>query len=149
MNKKEFIISLIVLFIDQLSKILVQMFLINNTITIIPSFFQLNYSLNTGAAWSILNNHTIILIIISLILLFILFIFKKNFKQNKRNELAFGFLIGGIMGNLLDRVFKGYVIDFLDFNIFGYDYPIFNFADIFIVVGIFLLIFAILRGEDK
>ena len=62
--------------------------------------------------------------------------------------MSFSFLYSGILGNLIDRVFRGYVIDFLDFNIFGYDYPVFNFADICIVFGIILMIIAIIKKED-
>ena len=58
-------------------------------------------------------------------------------------------LYAGIFGNFIDRLFHGYVIDFLDFKIFNYDFPIFNFADICIVVGTFLVIIAIFRGEDN
>ena len=62
--------------------------------------------------------------------------------------MAFGLLLGGLSGNLIDRLFFGYVRDFLDFYIFGYDYPVFNIADICIVFGVILLIIAVLKGED-
>ena len=71
-----------------------------------------------------------------------------SFKQNKRNILAFGLLIGGIVGNLLDRIIFGYVRDFLDFYVFNYDFPVFNVSDMAIVAGIFLLIIAIVKGEE-
>ena len=83
---------------------------------------------NEGAAWSIFSGQRIILILIGLISLYFINKYIKDFKENKRNILAFGLLIGGIVGNLLDRMFLGYVRDFLDFKIFGYDYPIFNLA---------------------
>ena len=78
-----------------------------------------------------------------------LFIYGRTFKENTRNYIAFAMLYAGILGNFIDRLFRGYVIDFLDFKIFNYDFPVFNFADICIVVGTFLVIFAIFRGEDN
>ena len=149
MNKRIFIIAIIVFIIDQLSKLLASSYLINNSINIFDNFFNLKYATNTGAAWSILSGHQIILSIISIALIIVIFMFKKNFKSNVRNDIAFSLLYGGICGNLIDRVIHGYVIDFLDFKIFSYDYPIFNIADIAIVLGIILIIIAIFKGEDK
>ena len=149
MNKRICVIAIIVFIIDQLSKLLVSTYLINNSVTIIDNFFRLRYATNTGAAWSILNNHQILLSLISIVLLIVIFIIKKNFKRNTRNDIAFALLYGGIIGNLVDRVIHGYVIDFIDFKILSYDSPIFNIADITIVIGIFLIIFAMIKGEDK
>ena len=73
----------------------------------------------------------------------------NSFKKNTRNNIAFSIMLAGIAGNLVDRVCLGYVRDFLDFNIFGYSYPVFNLADTFIVIGVILLIIAIIKGEDK
>ena len=70
-------------------------------------------------------------------------------KNTKNNILGLGFLMGGIIGNLADRLLFGYVRDFLNFYIIGYDFPIFNIADIFIVLGVFILIISIIRGEDS
>ena len=149
MNKKVLIIAIIVLFIDQISKMLASTYLVDNIMVIIPNFFKLEYALNTGAAWSILNNHQAVLIIISIILMIALFMFNKKFKENIRNNIAFGLLFGGIWGNLFDRLFHGYVIDFLSFKIFNYDYPIFNIADIAVVMGVLFLVIAIIKGEDN
>ena len=60
----------------------------------------------------------------------------------------YSLLLGGVLGNLLDRIIHGYVIDYISLNIFGYHFPIFNFADICIVLGVILLIYAVLKGED-
>ena len=84
-----------------------------------------------------------------IIAIFLLIKFMFGFKNNLRNSIAFASLFGGIFSNLADRLFLGYVRDFLDFKIFGYDYPIFNVADIAIVVGVILLIIAVIKGEDK
>ena len=69
--------------------------------------------------------------------------------MNTRNNIALSILLGGIAGNLADRLFLGYVRDFLDFRFGSYNFPIFNLADTFIVIGVILLIFAILKGEEK
>ncbi len=148
MNKKTLIISLIVLFIDLLTKYLAYKFF-QTPIVIIPNFFQLNYAINTGAAWSILSNHTYLLNIVSIIIFILIFMYSKSFKNNLRNNIAFSLIYGGILGNVLNRLFNSYVIDFIDFKIFNYDYPIFNIADMCVVIGIILLIVAIIKGEDN
>lgn len=149
MNKKIYITSIVILLLDQLSKIIISSSLkLFESKIIINNFFNITYIINKGAAWSILSNYPIILIIIS-ILAFILII--KNIatlKPNNRNNIAVGLLLAGLLGNLIDRVFIGGVRDFLDFRIFGYNYPIFNISDIAIFFGVLLLIIAIFKGED-
>ena len=71
----------------------------------------------------------------------------KGKDLNKYEEIIYGVLIGGIIGNLIDRVVHGSVIDYLDFNLFGYNFPVFNFADICIVISIILIIISICKGE--
>ena len=150
MNRKIFIIAVLSLLIDQLTKILVGIFLtLNESVPILKNFFSITFIQNYGAAWNLLNNKVDFLIFVSLFAIFILYRYMYNFKRNKRNILAFGLILGGIVGNLIDRVFLGYVRDFLSFRFWNYHYPIFNFADTFIVIGVFLLILAIIKGEDK
>ncbi len=150
MNRKIFIIAVISLFMDQITKILIGIFFaFDKNYAIIKNFFSIHFIKNYGAAWSILDNKVDFLIAISLLAIFIIYRYMYNFKHNKRNNIAFGFILGGVVGNLIDRIFLGYVRDFLSFQFFSYQYPIFNFADAFIVIGIFLLIVAILKGEDQ
>lgn len=150
MNRKIFIIAIFALLIDQISKIVIGLyFKLNESIAILKNFFSITLVHNTGAAWSILQNKNILIIIFSIIALVIIYRFMFLFKTNKRNNLAFGLLVGGVFGNMLDRIIYGYVRDFFDFTIFSYDYPVFNVADIFIVVGVILLIIAIIKGEDS
>lgn len=149
MNRKIFIISVLTLFLDQLSKIMIGIWLsVGESIVVIKNFFAIHFIENYGAAWSLFDNKVGLLILFSLFALVIVVRYMYNFKLNERNTLAFGLMIGGIFGNLIDRVFLGYVRDFLSFKIFSYHYPIFNIADTAIVVGVFLLIVAILKGED-
>jgi len=148
-NKYIYIISIIILLIDQISKLIVI-----NTITylkeinIIPNFFSLMYVKNTGGAFSIFNNNVILLTIISVICL--IFIIRYIIKNNKKlflEDLSIAFITGGLLGNLIDRIFRSGVIDFFKFKIITYDFPIFNIADIFIVIGIFIIMISTIRGE--
>ena len=80
------------------------------------------------------------IILITLIIIFLLLTSLKKNCKNKIEVIGYSLVIGGALGNLSDRIRYGYVIDFLDFNIFGFDFPIFNLADSFIVIGIFLIL---------
>lgn len=149
MNKKILTIATIALAIDQITKVASTILLeFNKSIQVIKDFFYLTLCHNEGAAWGIFSNTKIIILIGTIIALITIYHFIYCFKQNKRNTLAFGLLLGGLSGNLIDRLLFGYVRDFLDFYIFGYDYPVFNIADICIVFGVILLIIAVLKGED-
>ncbi len=150
MKKRILILAIIFFVIDILLKLLIDFNMsLDKSIILIPHFFNLTKVYNYGASWSFLSGYNILLIIITIIMLIILYNYQKRFKENIRNTIAFSLLYGGIWGNLLNRLVYGYVIDFLDFKIFGYDFPIFNFADIWIVLGILLLFIAILKKEDE
>lgn len=150
MNRKIFYIAIIALFFDQITKILISIFFhVGEKFTLLKNFFSLYFVENYGAAWSIFSGKVYFLILASIIALIIIYRYMYNFQTNKRNNIAFGFIIGGILGNLIDRIFLGYVRDFLAFKIINYNYPVFNLADSFIVIGIFLLIIAVTKGEDK
>jgi len=146
MKKKIFLVmisifAIFTVFIDQFSKLIV-----NSTIKfgytkeIIPNFFSITNARNFGAAWSILWDKRVYLILISVIaFLFVVFLIYRENVYNKYKSIYYGLLIGGIIGNLIDRVLLGYVVDFFDFTFFGFRYPIFNISDIAIVVSILLI----------
>ena len=69
--------------------------------------------------------------------------------MSKLQDIFYGLLIGGILGNVIDRIIRGYVIDFIDIKIFRYDFPIFNLADTFIVISIIYIIISLFRNEAK
>lgn len=149
MNRKILLVAGATLFLDQLSKVLIETFIsLNEQINVIPNFFSLHYMNNYGVAWSMFDNKIPFIIGLSILALALIYHFMYQFVPNKRNNLAFGLLVGGMEGNLMDRWLFGYVRDFLDFNLLGYDYPIFNIADIGVVVGTLLLIIAVCKGED-
>jgi signal peptidase II len=150
MKKKIYIYSLLYCLLDQLTKYIIDNNLIfNHNYSIINKFFYLTKIYNYGASWNILNNMCLLIIILSFVFLYFIIKYYPNFKKNKRNNIAFSLLIGGILGNLIDRIIHGYVIDYFHFYLFGYDYPIFNIADIGIVIGVILIIISIWKGEDK
>lgn len=148
---KIIILSIILFIVDQISKILiVKLIDINHSVEVIKNFFYLTYTHNTGAAFSILTGQRIFLILIAVAILIILFNhIRKNKVKEKIEILSFSLIIGGSLGNLLDRIVRGYVIDFVDIKIFGYNFPVFNIADTFIVIGVFLLLIETLRKERK
>ena len=105
---------------------------------------------NDGAAWNILSGKTLTLIMISVLMIVALFIF-NHYVKNKNTFycLAFGFIIGGALGNLVDRIVFNYVRDFI-FLDFWPSFPIFNIADSFLCVGtVMLAIFLIFVGDKK
>ena len=140
-NKKIYITSIIFLLIDFFSKyIIITNMKINSSIKIINSFFYLTYIHNEGAAFGILEHNILFLVIVSIIFLALAIYYIEKNKNSKIEELSYSLILGGVCGNLIDRIFRGYVIDFLDFKLFGYDYPVFNMADSFIVIGVIILI---------
>lgn len=150
MKRKITILSIILFIIDQTSKVVLDRLLtLNKSITIFDKFFYITKVYNDGISFSMLSGKKILIIIINILILVGLYFYMKKFKNNKRNYIAFSLVFGGLFGNLLDRIIYGYVIDFLDFNILGYNYPVFNLADSFIVIGICLILYAIYLGEDN
>ncbi len=134
--------TILFLALDLLSKLLItKTFNLHDTLVVIKSFFHITYVKNTGAAFSMLSGKTYLLIIVSLTIIIGLIIYLiKNHPKNKFEQYGYSLIIGGSLGNLLERLFLGYVTDFLDFRIFGYHYPIFNLADTFIFIGVVLII---------
>ncbi len=153
MKKKSNIILSIVLVIvllgiDLLLKYLVSTYL--TTVNIIDNFFSLTYVLNDGAAFSLFASRTYLLILIALICLFFIIYELKNNLDDRMLSIGYSLALAGLLGNFLDRLIDGYIIDYLSFKILGYNYPIFNFADILIVVGIVIVIIKeILKERGK
>lgn len=144
------ILTIIFLIIDIISKLVVSNLMdVYDSIVIIKNFFYITYVRNTGAAWSIFEGEILGLVIVSLIIIsFIIYYISKQKNKTRLEKISYSLILGGAFGNLLDRIVYGYVVDFLDFNIFGYDYPIFNLADSFIFVGVVMLIIHTWRCND-
>ena len=153
MFQKSLIITLVCVLVDQIIKLIISGTMgLGSSISVIPEFFSISYVENDGAAWSIFSGNRIFLIIISLFALILIYNYFIKIKNIKIIEfISYSVLIGGIIGNLWDRLKYGKVIDYLDFKIFGYNFPVFNFADICIVISVILLLIDALidKGEKN
>ncbi|MFC1800992.1 signal peptidase II [Nanoarchaeota archaeon] len=128
--------ALLIVIFDQLTKILVKKFLIQ-PIKIIPKFLSLTYTQNTGAGFGLLQGFNLLLILISLIIIgFILYYYKKIKTNQKLLLFSTALVLGGAIGNLIDRILYNFVTDFISFAF----WPAFNIADISISVGVIGLV---------
>lgn len=152
MIKKISVLTVILVIVDQVVKFLVSTYL--NYIDVIPKFLYLSLEKNYGVAFSMLwNNRLLILIISLLLILFLIYLLNKDYlskgKNNKLLNVTYGLLFGGILGNLIDRIVRGYVIDYIGVYIFNYKFPVFNLADSFITIGVILMIISTFKEEKK
>ncbi len=152
MKKKYYIILLInivLILFDQLTKLLiVKNFDLYESKVLINNFLKLYYIRNTGASFGILSGQIILIVGVSILVLMYLI---KQIKENKDNKLLLisgSLIISGAFGNLIDRIFRKYVVDFISFTFLGYDFAVFNVADIFITIGTILYI-GVLLFEGK
>ena len=140
MNLKKIIFSVCVFTgLDLLIKYLVSNYVTD--IVIIKNFFSLTYVLNEGIAFSILDGYGYLIIIITVIILLYLLSMMKRSLTDKVVTFGYILLISGLLGNFIDRLLDFKVVDYLSFRIFNYNFPVFNLADILIVLGAFLIIF--------
>ena len=160
-----FVIAGVILVLDQITKILVQYsipfessYFAPDRVTIIEDFFYLVHIGNKGAAWGMFSEYSGILSLLSFAVLLFIFCFRKQLELHRGTvQIAFGLLIGGILGNLIDRIRVGHVIDFIDIHLpftlpyilpFG-RWPAFNIADSAIVVGMLFYLLLSLSDTKK
>ena len=142
MKAKHIVLMAAVLLLDQLSKWGVQASMqIDESIHVIPGFFRITYLHNTGAAWSMLEGKMVFFYLISIAFLICMLIFYRSTDSSDRlTRIGVVLMMAGTLGNFIDRLAFQYVRDFLDFIILGYDFPVFNVADIFICAGFGLIV---------
>ena len=117
---------------------------------VIKNFFYFTYIHNTGAAWGMLSGHFFMFYAISIIAgIMLIYYFIKCDKSQVLLRFGIVLIFSGMLGNPYDRVVFHYVRDFLDFFVFGYDFPIFNIADMGVVIGVLLIILDLGIGEYK
>ena len=130
--------SFLILFLISLDQII--KFLITDRIIIIFKFPFINYSENYGAAFSLFENERIFLIIASLVVIgFVIYYFKY-----KNLQLGLSLVLAGAISNLIDRIFRGYIVDFINVGI----WPVFNLADVYNFIGVLMIIFVLKKRKS-
>ncbi len=159
MNNKRIypVIILALLSIDQLTKALVARSIpFQSSKSVIPGFFNLTHIRNRGAIFGFFSHSEsrilfILLTLVSLVAMgLVIYYFFKTPSTQRFMKISLSVILAGALGNLIDRIFRGYVIDFLDFHIKKWHWPSFNVADACITIGAFLLIFILVfkRGKE-
>ncbi len=135
--------------IDRLTKIVVVSNMhLKQTFPVIDKVLHITYIQNPGAAFGLFPHKRLFLIIVAVVSVVLIFYFAFSRSAQKLwTQVALGSLLGGALGNLFDRFLYGYVIDFIDFRVINF--PVFNFADVVIDIGIFMLFFEILFFDDE
>jgi len=139
-----------ILILDQITKLLTVK-CITSAIPVIPGLFNLVYVKNPGAAWGILAGKGVLLLVISLLVLSLIIVYIRKLTEGwMERYLAISLICGGILGNSFDRIFRGSVVDFLDFFVGTHHWPAFNVADSAICVGVFIFVISSwVRPEAK
>jgi signal peptidase II len=143
------LITFVALTVDQLTKlIIVNSMQPGDSLAVIKDFFYITYVRNPGGAFGILAYRTEIFVVLAVFFILVVVTLPAYFSaRNLKMTCALAVLTGGVMGNLIDRLRGGYVVDFLDFRIWPFynAAPVFNAADVFIFIGAAFLFIALLR----
>ena len=145
-----YLVAIPLLFVfDQLTKYFTLKFLNEfESVNIIKGFLSFTHVHNTGGPWSIFSDKPYVFVVMTIIIFAIgLIYFKKNKPEHFLCKASICLIAGGALGNFADRLFRGYVVDMIDVNLF--DYPVFNVADCYIVVGSILLCVYVLFFEKE
>lgn len=135
------VVSILIIMLDQISKLI----MIDKNINILPQVLSFSYTQNTGVAFGLISNNIIFVIIFNIVILGIIIKFLKENNESIDYTVLVSLILilsGGI-GNLIDRILRGYVVDFIKFDFINF--PIFNVADISITLGIFILVIVIVK----
>ena len=140
-----FIIISSVIFLDQLTKLLAAKFLLlNNPVPLVKNFLNLTLVHNRGAAFGLFQNQLLMFILISILAIVLIIFSLKDKKNSLIFKICLSLILGGAIGNLIDRVRLGFVIDFLDFRV----WPVFNLADSVITIAAILLTWELLFKKN-
>ncbi|MBR9691920.1 signal peptidase II [Candidatus Woesearchaeota archaeon] len=141
-----FLTPLVIVLLDQLTKLaVVKIVELQQSTPLLQNIFHLTYIQNTGAGFGFFQNSTSLLIWFSIIVIGLILYFYEAIPENRYVQFAVALILGGTLGNLIDRIRLGYVIDFIDFRI----WPAFNIADAAITIGVIGLVIYLVKNNNK
>ena len=145
------LLSIVMILVDQLTKyMIVKSMEIGESISIIGDILKITSHRNYGAAWGMLQNQMMFFYIITVIVLIALcYFYYKEAADNLLMQSGLMFIFAGAIGNFIDRLFRGNVVDFIDTRIINYDFPIFNVADSCLTIGVFILLYELLINQKE
>ncbi|MBM4764001.1 signal peptidase II [Bacillus sp. B15-48] len=146
-----YIIAAVIIFLDQVTKwIIVKFMELGESIQVIENFLYITSHRNRGAAWGILQGQMWFFYIITIVVVIaLIYYMQKEAKGKMLLGVSLAFMLGGAIGNFIDRLFRKEVVDFVDTYIFSYNFPIFNVADSALVIGVGLLMIQMLKEERE
>ncbi|AKC65908.1 signal peptidase II [Bacillus altitudinis MN12] len=146
-----YIIAFVIICLDQLTKwLIVKHMMLGDSIPVIDGFFYITSHRNSGAAWGILQGQMWFFYVITLVVIAgIVYYLQKHGQKDKLLGVALALMLGGAIGNFIDRIFRQEVVDFAHFVFGDYHYPIFNIADSSLCVGVILLFIQMLLDGKK
>ena len=144
------VMSLVILILDQVIKTLIVKELYNSSIVLIPNILNLTYVENTGAAFGIGSSSTAMFVIVNIIIIGLItyFIYSKKDDISKSMLFALYLVLAGGIGNLIDRILRGFVVDYIDINPL-FKFPVFNLADICITIGCVVIVIQLIINVIK
>ncbi len=141
-----YIIIIAVVLFDQLSKVLTLKYLAPiKDIPIIKNVFHLTYVENRGAAFGMLQNQKVFFVVTTIIILGAIYFYVCNNKPNRFMTISLSLIVGGALGNFIDRIRLGFVVDYFNFTLINF--PVFNIADSAVVIGAFLVSIYIIKYD--
>lgn len=145
------LLSIVLVLVDQLTKyMIVKSMEIGESIPIIGDILKITSHRNYGAAWGMLQNQMMFFYIITVIVLIALcYFYYKEAADNLLMQSGLMLIFAGAIGNFIDRLFRGNVVDFIDTKIINYDFPIFNVADSCLTIGVFILLYELLFNQKE
>ena len=145
-----YLIALLIILIDQLTKWLVVKYMtLGESITIIEDLLYITSHRNRGAAWGILQGQMWFFYIVTTVVIIGIVYYIRKYSTDKLTGISLGLILGGAIGNFIDRIFRNEVVDFVHTYIFSYSFPVFNVADASLCVGVGLLVIAMFLEEKR